>query len=67
MGHRLVYRWEGFDLTSHQIQMMGTDMVSKTSVICNQLTWLVAQEDFIVLEPTLHMKPGATAACPASC
>jgi hypothetical protein len=27
--------------------MMGTEMVSEMSVIFNQLTWLIAQEDFI--------------------
>jgi hypothetical protein len=27
--------------------MMGTEMVPEKSVIFNQLTWLIAQEDFI--------------------
>jgi hypothetical protein len=27
--------------------MMGTEMVPEMSVMFNQLTWLVAQEDFI--------------------
>jgi hypothetical protein len=31
----------------HQILMIGTDMVAETSAIFNQLTRLIAREDFI--------------------
>jgi hypothetical protein len=47
MGYGLVYRWDGLNLMSHQTLMMGTDTVPETSVIFNQLTQLIAQEDFI--------------------
>jgi hypothetical protein len=30
-----------------QTLMMGTEMVPETSVIFNQLTWLIAREDYI--------------------
>jgi hypothetical protein len=44
---------------SHQTLMKGIEMVTETSVIFNQLTWLIAQEDYIIFEPTLQGEPGA--------
>jgi hypothetical protein len=38
---------QGLNLMSHQTLMMGTAMVPETSVIFNQLTMLMAREDFI--------------------
>jgi hypothetical protein len=35
------------DVTIAQFLMMRTEMVHETAVILNQLTWLIAQEDFI--------------------
>jgi hypothetical protein len=39
--------WDGLNLMSHQILMMRTEMAPETSVKCNQLTQLIAEEDFI--------------------
>jgi hypothetical protein len=41
-----IYMWDGLD-TQIAALMMGTEMVPETSVIFNQLTWLIAQEYFI--------------------
>jgi hypothetical protein len=38
--------WAGLDELSHQILMMGIELVPETSIF-NQLTQLIAQEDFI--------------------
>jgi hypothetical protein len=38
--------WDGLDELLHQILMMGMELDPET-LICNQLTWLIAQEDFI--------------------
>jgi hypothetical protein len=46
MRCRLVYRWDGLNLMTHQTLVMGTEMVPEISVIFNQLTRLIAQEDF---------------------
>jgi hypothetical protein len=35
------------EATITQVLMMETQMVLETAVILNQLTWLIAQEDFI--------------------
>jgi hypothetical protein len=35
------------DMMCHQILMMRVEIVPETYVICNQLTWLIAHEDFI--------------------
>jgi hypothetical protein len=39
--------WEGLDEQLYPILMMGTELVPETSVIFNQLTRLIAREDFI--------------------
>jgi hypothetical protein len=33
----------------HQSLMVGTEMIPETFLICNQLTWLTAREDYITL------------------
>jgi hypothetical protein len=40
---------QAISFVSCQILMMGTEMVHKVSVICNWLTYLIAQENFINL------------------
>jgi hypothetical protein len=49
MGYGLVCEWDSLDSKSHEIQMMGTEMVPKTLIVCNHLTRLMVQEDFIVI------------------
>jgi hypothetical protein len=38
--------WDGLDDLLHQILMMGMELVLETSIF-NELTWLIAREDFI--------------------
>lgn len=43
-------------VTNDNILTLGTQMVPETLAICNKLTWLTAQEDFIRLVPVFHYK-----------
>jgi hypothetical protein len=45
--HGMIYRWDNPNLMSHQIlMMMMTEMVLEMLLVFNEMTWLIAQEDF---------------------
>jgi hypothetical protein len=46
-AHGLVNTWDGLYPWSHQILTKGTEMTSHVLFIFNQLTLLIAPEDFI--------------------
>jgi hypothetical protein len=47
MGFGQVYMWDGLDIQLNHSPDDGTEMVPEMLVISNQLTRLIAQEDFI--------------------